>query len=177
MLSFILNKDKKGIFVEYFLRVSIFFFMFLLFAFVVLFSLFMPSIFYSEYKKDNIYHQLDYVKKQVGQNNTDPIEIIKRTNSLASILSDVKSNQFSGIIDNIILLKNKGIKINSISIVDYDKSTIRIILNGISKTRDNLTAFDKELKKSQLFQSVDLPVSNLIKNIDAGFSMNLIYNK
>jgi len=176
MLNFILNKDKKEIFSEYFLRVFIFFLAFLFFAFVILFSFFMPSVFYSEYKKDNISQQFDYVKKQIGSNNIDPIEIIKRVNLLSSTLIDIKTSEFSNIIEKIISLKNNGIKINFISIITNDNN-INLSISGISKTRENLTNFDKELKKSELFQSVDLPVSNLIKNTDADFFMNLIYKK
>jgi len=177
MLNFTLNKDKKEIFSEYFLRVFIYFFIFLFFAFIILFSLFMPSVFHSEYKKDNISQQLNYVKKQVGPNNTDSIEIIKRVNILGGMLIDIKTSRFSEIIEKIISLKNSGIKINSISVLNNDESTIKISINGLSKTRENLTSFDKELKKSELFQSVNLPVSNLIKNTEADFSMNLIYKK
>lgn len=177
MLNFVLNKDKKEILSEYFLRVFIYFFVFLLFAFVILFSLFMPSVFYSEYKKDTIGQQLNLMRKEISKNDSDPIEIIKKVNLLSNVLTDIKINQFSHIIDDIILLKNTGIKINSISIVDYDKNTIKITISGLSKTRNNLTNFDKELKKSGFFQSVDLPVSNLIKNIDADFSMILISKK
>jgi hypothetical protein len=177
MLNFILKKDREAIFSEYLLRLFTFFFFFFFFVLIILFSLFMPSVFYTEYKKENIIKQFDYVKKQVGPNNLDPIETIKNINLLSKSLIDNKINNLSNIVDNIILLKNNGIKINSISITDQDVGVFKIIVLGISKTRENLTNFDKELKKSGFFQSVDLPVSNLIKSTEADFSINLIYKK
>ncbi|MFA5934380.1 MAG: hypothetical protein WC827_00620 [Candidatus Paceibacterota bacterium] len=178
MLNFIPEKNKGKIITEYFFRFFTYFLLFSFFTLVVLISLFLPSNFYSKYKNNNISGQLSSIKGEVGENNEDPIEIIKDVNKYVKIfVNEKEKTQFSDIIQKIISLKNKNIKISSISVINDVGDTVKIVINGISGTRDSLTSFDRELKNEGYFQSVELPVSNLIKNIDSDFTMTLIYKK
>ena len=178
MLNFILEKDKKKIITEYFYRLTIYFLLFSFFTLIVLISLFLPSIFYSKYKSDNVSQQLLSIKDKVGENSENPTEIIIEANKFAKVFTDEKENiLLSDLIQKIVSLKNKDIKILSFSLVEDVETSVKIIISGVANTRDSLTYFDKELKKDGYFQSVDLPVSNLIKNVYSDFTMTLIYKK
>jgi hypothetical protein len=178
MLNFLLEKNKKLVTIEYFLRVFIYFLLFTFFSLIVLISLFLPSIFYSKYQNSNVSSQLLSIKGEVGEKSDDPIEIIKAINKFTEVFvneNEMNKVQFSYLINKIISLKNKNIKISSFSVAKDVNNTIKIVLNGVSGSRDSLTSFDKDIKKEKYFQSVELPVSYLIKNIDADFTMILIY--
>ena len=178
MLNFLLEKDKKNIVTEYFFRVAIYFLLFGLFSLVILVSLFLPSNFYSKYKNINVSQQLSSIKEGVGKNSEDPIKTITGVNKFIKVFSDDgRGMLFSDIINKIISLKNKKIKISLFSINKSKDGSLDIIIKGISDTRDDLTSFDKELKKDGYFQSVELPVSDLIKNIDSDFTITLTYKK
>lgn len=178
MLNFLLEKNKKVVIVEYFFRVTIYFLLFTFFSLIILISLFLPSNFYSKYKNDNVSSQLSSIINKIGESSEDPIEIIKDVNKFTSVFSDEEDRiLFSNIIEKIISLKNKNIRITSFSLINDTLSSVKIIINGVSGSRDSLTSFDKDLKKDGYFQSIELPVSNLIKNIDSDFTMTLIYKK
>ncbi|MDD4804187.1 MAG: hypothetical protein PHN69_03350 [Candidatus Pacebacteria bacterium] len=178
MLNFLLEKNKKVVIAEYFLRVFTYFLLFLFFALIVLISLFLPSNFYSKYKNDIVSQQLSSIKSKVGENSDDPIKIIKDVNSFTTIFTNEKDQiTFGGLIQKITDLKNKNIKISLLSFIKNKNGSIGITINGIAGNRDSLTLFDKELKEEGSFQDVELPVSNLIKNIDSDFVITLIYKK
>ena len=177
MLNFILEKDKNKIIKEYYYRVAIYFLLFSFFTLVVLISLFLPSIFYSKYKSDTVSQQLMSIKSSIGNNTEDPIEIIKEVNKFVNVFKYEESVLFSDIIKKIVSLKYKDIEILSISLLENEDDTVKIVLNGISATRDSLTSYDRDLKKDGFFQSVELPVTDLIKNIDSNFTITLTYKK
>lgn len=176
MLNFVLEKNKKNIIEEYFIRVFNIFLIFFLFSIILLITLLLPSVFYIKYENNIVSQQLLSIKDKVGNNNEDPIEIIKNTNFITKIIdSEIENYDFTGILEKVISLKNNNIKIHSFSIIKNSNNKIEIIIDGISKTRDSLTSFNKKLKESGLFEKVELPVSDLIKNIDSNFKITLIY--
>ena len=69
------------------------------------------------------------------------------------------------------------IALNSISFLKSssykEKKGILISISGIAIDRDSLVSFGASLKETKLFSSVDIPVSNLTKEKDFPFSMNI----
>lgn len=70
-----------------------------------------------------------------------------------------------------------GVELDSISFTrneSYkDKKGIVILISGIALDRDALVSFSTLLKESKLFSSVDVPVSNLTREKNLPFSMNI----
>ena len=98
-------------------------------------------------------------KLQIFQTNTPNPEIIQH---ISLIVSSAKS----------------GITVRSFSFVktmNQQGNQERIItIAGVALERKNLIDFADTLKRSELFASVDVPVSNLTKNRDLPFSVKLI---
>jgi hypothetical protein len=165
--------------IEYFSRVLVMFSWFFLLAAILLIFLFVPSAVFSKYKYGTVKYQFEYIKAAGFIKGEDPIQLIRRVNIMTDILSNkgVSPILMSDIIVKIISLKSRDIKILSISISSDSLTSGKIRVDGIANTRDALTLFDKDLKGDGLFSNVDLPVSNLIKNTDAPFSITLTYNK
>lgn len=172
MLNFLPQKNRNEIIFEYLLRVNIYVLSFILIATSILIILFFPSYFYVKLKNKNINSQLDFAKQKNINKGEDPIVFIKDLNRLSLALSvdHTYSVLCSVIIDKLVLLKNNNIKIYSINIEHLSDGTRKILLNGVAKTRDSLTMFDKEIKTDGFFKSASFPVSNFIKSSNSDFS-------
>ncbi len=79
------------------------------------------------------------------------------------------SDIFSKIVEN----KSADIHITGISFVSAPDGSISAEVSGVSATRESLIQFLKKLDGQNVFQKVDLPVSNFVKNKDLDFDFSL----
>lgn len=175
MLNFLQQKNKNKVIFEYLLRVSIYFLSFTLISSIILTALFFPSFFFVRLKSKTIEAQLSSIKQQTANKGDDPVVFIKNVNRLSVALAEntnIKAKN-SEIIDTIVSLKNKDIQITSIDIEPNITGQKKVIISGFAKTRDALTAFDKEIRVSGFFSNVVFPVSNFIKSSDSDFIATL----
>ena len=174
MLNFLPQKNKNKIIFEYLLRVTSFLLLFVFVSSLILISLFMPAFFFVKYKNDTVSSQLELVKQKNIDKGDDPILFIKNVNRLAIALSDSAGSNinYSDIINKILSIKNKDIKISFIGISE-ENGTKKIILNGIASTRDSLTIFNKNIETDGFFKTVVFPVSNFIKSTNSEFTATL----
>ena len=179
MLNFLTPDNRRAVIKEYLSRDLVVLLVSLSLAVIVLIFLFIPSAIFSKYNNKTVNNQLESSRGASMSKSQDPTELIKKINTMVGILSDSKSSPIlmSDMITKIISLKNKGILISNISISKDNKGTENISISGVAKTRDNLTEFNNDLKNDGTFSTVDLPISALIKNTNAQFSIKLVYNK
>ncbi|MCX6717151.1 MAG: hypothetical protein NTU76_00555 [Candidatus Taylorbacteria bacterium] len=179
MLNFLTQNIKNKVINEYSLRIVVVLLIMVFIVCVFLISLFLPSFFMSIYKNSAVDDQYKMMLSNTKEDSINSIEIVKENNSLISVLSSGTQNistSTSEFIEKIFLLKNQNIKISSIS-VSNKTNEVKIIIGGISKTRDGLTLFNKALKNSHYFDEIILPVVNLLKSTDIEFSITLIYKQ
>jgi len=179
MINFIPEKLKKNILLEHKFRVfSVFFVSFFIVMIFIIFLL-VPAYTLSIARKVVIKNQLALVKNTTVNYTEDSLNKVKDINEIVKILSvnvEVKKPG-SELLKQIISLKGNNIKISSISF-DIDTSqNIKISMKGFSSTRESLTKYVKELKNTNLFSDVDLPVSNLVKSSDIDFTIGLTVKK
>lgn len=179
MLSFLPLTNRKRVITEYLSRVNIVLLAFILLAVIILIILFVPSAIYSKYKNATVSNQFLITKANNPNDIQNPIELIKKLNSMITILSSQKgiSILMSDMVQKILSIKNKNIQLTNISISKDNDTIEKIVLSGVAKTRDDLTQFNNDLKNDGSFASVDLPITALIKNTDAQFTVTLTYNK
>lgn len=115
------------------------------------------------------------------------MDLIKDVNNKVNILSrkypDYLGYDVSSIFSSIIATSTK-VKVISLS---YDQVSIkkgqsketghRIVLIGVADDRDSLQRFVKTLRSDKRFDSVDLPVSDLIESSNIKFSVTVMINK
>ena len=106
-------------------------------------------------------------------NKSDAISFIKKTNKLSTVLSDDVNLAMTDIVNKVISLKNKNIKILSISISSNIANGETILINGIANNRDSLTLYKEDIENDGFFEKVVFPVSNFIKNSNSEFSATL----
>jgi len=175
MLNFLPQKNKNQIIYEYLLRVIAFLLLFMFISSLILISLFIPSFFFAKFKNDTINNQLISTQQKSADKGEDPVLFIKNVNRLSISLSNTNTKAtYSDIIKKIVSLKNKGIKISSIVISQESNASKKILINGVAKTRDSLTLFDKEIRIDGFFSNVTFPVADFIKSTDSEFSATLI---
>ena len=78
-------------------------------------------------------------------------------------------------IKRIVSLKNSRIQITAISLSRNTDLTKTVIVRGTSQTRDALTSFNNDLRADSVFTKVDLPLTNLIKDVNTDFTITLTY--
>ena len=103
-----------------------------------------------------------------------PVKIDSRLKFLQSNLANLSVTDILFKITNRI---SKKIKLDSVSFsrnqVYKEKNGTHVLISGFALDRDSLVSFSKLLKESGFFSSVDIPVSNLTKEINLPFSVNL----
>ena len=179
MLNFLPQKSKKSVVYEYILRISSFllFFIFVVLLFLICFL--SPSYFFAKYKEKVVSDQLNTMVSASQNSGDSTLTTIRNTNSVINILSatDTLSLSRSSLIKIIVDNKVDGVSINSLSFVNNTDGSLSLTVNGVANTRDDLIAFNKNLKKDGSFSSIDLPISDIIRNMKSDFTMILKYIK
>ncbi len=70
-------------------------------------------------------------------------------------------------------VKPEGVKFSDLIYSHSTDASSTIAISGVAASRSDLIVFVDDLKKQKEFASVDLPVSNLAKESDVKFTINL----
>ncbi len=138
----------------------------------------MPSYFLSSVRKNLVSSKLELQKQQAipvaGQNTLATIANL--TNKLV-LIENAEKNKYlvsQKIINEIILKKLPGIKINQITYENTTLSGKKVTIRGVAPSRERLLLLRKALEDNVAFKKVELPISNFVKGSDIPFSINLI---
>ena len=150
-------------------------FLFILFIQISFLVFIFPSWLSSYYKEKEINLELDSVSQSTLSKNTGSIAgIISGTNVKLNILNTaLEYPELTHFVNSIIANKTSSIHLNQFIYTAVSSTTATINLGGISNTRQSLVSFVKSLQGLKIFKIVDLPVSNLAKDKNIDFSINL----
>ncbi len=177
MANLITEKQKKGLKIDYIIRLSAV--TLFLISLLGLFSLaYVIPYYISINNKDfQVAKQFENVINLENQENTDEnmTRIVGQTlDKMKTIEIYSKGINPSAYFTTIINNKNSGISIIKLSF-DYTKDKqLSFLVNGISKNRESLVTFVDSLKSEPGFTSVDFPISDLAKDDDINFTLNII---
>ena len=76
----------------------------------------------------------------------------------------------------IIANKNSDIQITGLSFSSPSAGRVQLLVSGVSKNRDGLVTFVNALKAQAGFADVPSPISNLAKDSDISFTLNIGVN-
>ncbi len=115
----------------------------------------------------------DLTSIQTGFQGADLKTQQEKTTALNTTISKISLTQksqknYSNFLASLANLVPAGIRLDAISI-DKDGNGI---LNGYAQKRDQVISFKDQLEKSSLFNSVENPLSNLVKQTDINFYFN-----
>lgn len=167
-----LKKEVRG---QYYIRLGIIVGVFFLVAEIVTGFLMFPSWTLSLIKKQEVENSLTELLETQNsvRVSTDSVSV-PHTNEILRFLNT--SHDYPHVIplyNTILSFKKNGIRFEKISFVSQDSNTANITLEGTAITRDVLVAFSKDLKSSPEFSEVVLPISNLAKDTNVDFVINI----
>jgi Tfp pilus assembly protein PilN len=177
MINLIPNQDKKNMAKNFYLRLTAL--SFGMFGICVLFATasMLPAYFMSLTKKNFAEIKLETQKNEVvPAPDQQSLATIKSLNLQLSLIENVEKNKFyvsQRIIQEIISQKMSDIKISQIS---YQIDPIKgktVNITGFAPSRERLFSFQQALQADTNFKSVDLPISNFLKNTDIQFNLVL----
>lgn len=179
MFNLLPDSLKEVIRTDYKTRLIVVFLVMVIFIQLSALIFIVPSWVLSSYKEKEIILDAEAINQSVASKNTEVIvSLIRSTNEKLRILDTALTYQkLYPIINTIILSKDSSIGITDLFYTRIDEKSADITLRGVSSTREALVAFVKDLEKSTIFKSVDLPVSNLAKDKNIDFYMNLSVEK
>ena len=134
-----------------------------------------PSWFLVFYKEKALENNIEEMKRLEGLKNVETFSSnIKLLNSQLHILDTrLDYSPLSSTLETVLSNKRANIHLISFNYSVSGPATTTIAIAGISDTRESLVSFVKRLENSGKFIKVDLPVSNLAKEKDINFSVNL----
>lgn len=108
---------------------------------------------------------------QTGSKKNDYEKIKKMDNDFKQInelVSQIQKIQKNHLYWSNALLKLNRLVPETVAVDNLSTKNYKIIISGISKNRDELLKFKENLEKSDCFEAVSLPLSNLVtkENID-----------
>ncbi|MFC1609152.1 PilN domain-containing protein [Patescibacteria group bacterium] len=95
-------------------------------------------------------------------------------NNEISLVRSIQKNDFywTNFFYELSSMTPEGVVVDSLS-----TSKTKVVLDGKSKTRDNLIVFKDKLEQSSCFHSVNVPLSDIVIKEDIDFEMTLFINK
>lgn len=178
MINLIPNQEKKKMVKDFYFRLAFLSVCMLSIAvFIAVLSL-LPAYFFSN-SKNSVANK----KLEIQKNDPMPLfdqetsTVVQDINTKIIVIENAEKNKFSiteKVINAIFLKKNANIKITQIS---YERGALgakKVSIVGVAPSREALVSFRRALEGSTAFKSVELPISNLVKDSNIQFFINLI---
>ncbi|PIP86941.1 hypothetical protein COW81_02830 [Candidatus Campbellbacteria bacterium CG22_combo_CG10-13_8_21_14_all_36_13] len=137
-----------------------------------------PSYLVSLTKEKEKQSQVEQKRAQTTtEQDETKVEILNKTKEAIILFKKEKDPvSMTNLINTVIEIADNlgGIDFNGLSYVlgDEKQKESKVLISGVSETRDKLLSFTNALRVSGMFKAVELPVSNLKENIDLSFSIN-----
>ncbi len=177
MANLITTKQKKGIRLDYFIRLCALSLLVLSLLGSFLLAYVVPYYF-SVSEKDN--QAAESFKNAINVENKENVGE-SATQVVAETLDELKveelyngsqvtpSTYFSKVIEN----KNSSIRLTNYSFSLQKAGVALIVVGGVSKNREGLVTFIEDLRSKAGFASVDYPVSDYANDRDIPFTLNI----
>ena len=175
MFNLLPDSLKNEIKSVYNIRRLVLILLFILFIQISSFVFIYPSWLTASYKEEDALVQTEKMNQSaLALNASSTTNTIKSINQRLSIVNTALNYpKFIPIINAVIDNKSKSVSLTRFSYSLVSSSTASITLEGVSATRESLVSFKKRLEESGSFKAVDLPISNLAKDKNINFTINM----
>jgi len=174
MSNLLPESNKKKIKIEYTLRVVGVALIFLAITLFFISVSLIPSYFLSENKTEIVEERIESLKSYIKKRQESGANrILFDTNEKLFVLDKSEDLKISKLIKSIVDEKNSSILITAIILRDVGEENKSIFINGDAASRDDLLSFRESIESTDLFSEVNLPISNLAKNKDINFNLEI----
>jgi Tfp pilus assembly protein PilN len=173
MFTLLPEQYKKKLWKLYRLRLATVIFLFISAIFLISIGLLFPSYISLAFDKGILHSETEALEAEIKSKNDKGLsETLNRTNTILALVKPDNTYILESV-EAILKQKPVGVSISTISYTrGQDQSSINI--SGTAKERNDLIIFTKQLQKESGFTSVTLPVSNLAKQVDVPFSLEIL---
>ena len=178
MLNLLPEKQKKIVVTQYWLRVSITVLFSLIIVLLIAIAFLAPTFIYSKDRTVQLEEQSLILENEARESGRIELsEDLKRWQMLVKLLD--ASVEKINIAETESIIKEKQTLSISIDGLEFyrrendDKEVSEIKISGIAKDRQSLFEFQNRLKEVEVFESVELPVSNFAANINIDFMLTV----
>lgn len=176
MFLLIPPEQKKNLIREYHLRVMFVCVGALCVLTAIAIISFLPSYFYIHSKEESLLFSTNSVKGAIKEKSDEDLQkTLLDVKQNISLLTNEETDLYS-IFSGIIEVKPISVKITHFTYVKNFGGPSSLILAGLSGDRASLLKFSKNLKAISHFENVDLPISNLAKESEIDFNINVTGN-
>ena len=177
MFNLLPNQSKKIILKDYLVRRYSIIFMIIVFVQVWFVVLLLPSLVTSYFKEKDLSYQVELIKESDVSKDASVISdlIISTNTKLSFYENDFSYPQIIPILENLLSYKSSLVKFTDFMYEASSNSSAKISIRGNASTRDSLVSFVQKIEESGLFKEVDLPISNLAKDRNIDFAINLYF--
>lgn len=179
MFNLLPENLKKKITREYKLRLTIIILAFVISTQVFLLVFLFPSWLLSFYRGKDFLVRSDEINRFLSAEDvSSTISYIKVLNSKLKIIDENQNYpELIPVLNSVLKERTSNIRINGISYTVNSANSGVLTLSGIGGSRESLVSFSKKIKEIEFFKKVDLPLSNLAKDKDIEFSININIEK
>lgn len=175
MLKLLLRQDRYEIKKEFSFRFLNLLILFSIFGAVIAGILLFASYLLIEYQERVVSNQVSTLLESDESLQKDRLRELEMDLKKHVDIFERETPHYSGFISIILDYVNDGITFNSMSFVvdENNKDELNIELRGQADTRNTLVNYSESLKDVEVFDSVNLPLSNLTRDIDVPFVISI----
>lgn len=175
MFNLIPHIVKQKILTDYKARRIIVVLLACIFFILTLFIFISPSFGYLFFEEKNVGAESEAIKKSDQFKKADEVlKAIQETNGQLRVVSlESGPLKITEAIEKIVQVKNASIHVTSIQYRTINASSSVITLEGKADKRDALKKFVTDLQNIPMFLSVELPISNFVKDKDISFTISM----
>ncbi|HJN62990.1 MAG TPA: hypothetical protein QGH03_02045 [Candidatus Paceibacterota bacterium] len=173
MSNLLPSKEKSNVKKKYLVRLLGVILVFSLITILLALAFSVPSYFLLKSRITLSKERIDFLESYVEKRKEFGVtSLLLSTNEKIDILSLPETSKLSESIQSVLEQKTGLVKITEfvLRITDGKRS---IFVGGEARNRDSLISFSKSLEKAGDFINVDLPVSNLAKNRNISFNLEI----
>jgi hypothetical protein len=178
MINLIPNQEKKRRARELYYRLAVLSLLMFSFALLVASLAILPAYFFAVSKSRAAQERLEIQRTvPISLFNQEALKTLETLNRKIVLVEEAAARNFpvsERVITPILAEKLSGIKLSRISYENSPAGGKKISLGGTAASRESLLLFRQALEDSPSFESVDLPISNFIKDSNIEFSLSLI---
>ncbi len=148
---------------------------FIIFAQLSFLVFILPSWLNTFYKEKDTVSQTEKVNRSISALNASSTRANVRDINQKLVLIDgaLDYQKFLPVVDVILSKKTNSIVIEQFAYKSNSATTSSVIIQGVSATRESLSAFIKSLQDSGSFKKIDSPISNFAKDRNIEFSIGI----
>jgi hypothetical protein len=172
MINLIPPAAKRGITIEYWKRVIAVWLCLFSTALVILAVFLLPTFIVLQSQIGYLQEAVTAGVDRVSRYDVTATELTTANKQAALLLENQATNTPSALIQIINTYAGNAVTLNNFQFSKLDSTPV-LVLSGVAATRQDLARFRDVLDQDTRFVAVDLPISNLIRDKDLLFSMEI----